>query len=260
MSASPIRLAVMAAVSLIGGCNGAQAPLEAETPQPQADRTPRNAYGQPDLQGIWQTMSPAVFNLEDHTAELGIPAGQSVVVGGTIPYRAEALAQREANRRNRATDDPEAGCKMVGVPRTMYMPYPFQIVQTEHQVTILSEYVHSVRTIFLDSEHPDEQIQQLWMGDSRGHWEGDTLVVDVVNFTDQTWLDRSGNYHSDALHVVERFTRTGPDHLLYEVTLEDPEVFTQPWQISMPLYRRVEPNARLLEYECYAYLEAGRNE
>jgi hypothetical protein len=221
---------------------------------------PRTAYGHPDLQGLWQTMSPAVWNLEDHTAELGIPAGQSVVVGGSIPYRPDAAEQRERNRENRATDDPEASCKMVGVPRTMYMPYPFQIVQTPTQVTILSEYVHSVRTIFLDSEHPADPLQQLWMGDSRGHWDGDTLVVDVNNFTGETWLDRSGNFHSDALHVVERFTRTSPDHLLYEVTLEDPNVYSESWQISMPLYRRVEPNARLLEYECHAYLEMLRND
>jgi hypothetical protein len=220
----------------------------------------RTAYGHPDLQGLWQTMNTAVWNLEDHTAELGIPAGQSVVTGGTIPYRSEAAEQRDRNRANRETDDPEASCKMVGVPRTTYMPYPFQIVQTPTQVTILSEYVHSVRTIFLDSEHPDDQFQQLWMGDSRGHWEGETLVVDVSNFTGETWLDRSGNFHSDQLHVVERFTRTGPDHLLYEVTLEDPAVFTESWQISMPLYRRIEPNARLLEYECYAYLETLRND
>jgi len=220
---------------------------------------PRTIYDEPDLQGIWQTMNTAVWNIQDHPAELGIPAGQGVVIGNEIPYRADALEQREQNYRNRATDDPEASCKMVGVPRTMYMPYPFQIVQTPGQVTILSEYVHSVRKIYLDSSHPENPVQQLWMGDSRGHWEDETLVVDTVNFTDQTWFDRSGNFHSDALHVVERFTRTSPDHLLYEVTIEDPEVFTEPWEMSMPLYRRVEDNARLLEYECQAYLELGRN-
>jgi hypothetical protein len=93
------------------------------------------------------------------------------------------------------------------------------------------------------------------MGDSRGHWDGDTLVVDVVHFTDQTWLDRSGNFHGEGLHVVERYTRTGPDHLLYEVTIEDPEVFTEPWQMRMPLYRRVDDNMRVLEYECFAYAD-----
>jgi hypothetical protein len=141
---------------------------------------------------------------------------------------------------------------MVGVPRITYMPYPFQIVQSPKQITILYEYVHTLRNIYLDSPHPQGPIQW-YMGDSRARWDGETLVVDVVHFTDQTWLDRSGNFHSDALHVVERYTRTGPDHMLYEVTIEDPKVFTGPWKMSMPLYRRQEKNAQLLEYECYAY-------
>ncbi len=228
--------------------------------QPAADgyTAPRTIYGDPDLQGIWQTMNTAVWNIQDHPAELGIPAGQGVVIGNEIPYRADALQQREENYRNRA-NDPEASCKMVGVPRTMYMPYPFQIFQTPGQVTILSEYVHSVRKVYIDSAHPENPVQQLWMGDSRGRWDGETLVIDTNNFTDQTWFDRSGNFHSDALHVVERLTRASPDHLLYEVTIEDPEIFTEPWEMRMPLYRRVEDNARLLEYECQAYLELERN-
>jgi hypothetical protein len=141
---------------------------------------------------------------------------------------------------------------MVGVPRSTYMPYPFQIVQTPAQITILYEYVHSLRNIYIDSPHPKGPIQW-YMGDSRARWEGETLVVDVVHFGEQNWFDRSGNFASDALHVVERYTRTGPDHLLYEVTIEDPTVFTRPWKMSMPLYRRVEPHVQLLEYECYAY-------
>ena len=238
--------------------------LIAATGQTQAQSgdytAPRTSFGDPDLQGIWQTMNTAVWNIQDHTAELGVPAGQSVVVGNEIPYRSEALEQREENYRNRATEDPEANCRMVGVPRIMYMPYPFQIVQTPGQVTILSEYVHTVRKIYLDSAHPEDPIQPFWMGDSRGHWEGDTLVVDSNNFTDQTWFDRSGNFHSESLHVIERISRTGPDHLLYEVTIEDPEVFTEAWQMRMPLYRRVEANARILENECYAYLQSSLGE
>jgi hypothetical protein len=227
-----------------------------------ADYTaPRTVDGQPDLRGIWQALNSAVWDLEDHSAELGIPAGQSVVVGGGIPYLPSALAQRDENRRNKLSADPEANCYMVGVPRSNYMPYPFQIVQSADQVTLLYEYVHSFRNIHIDSEHPPGPIQW-WMGDSRATWEGDTLVVDVVHFTDQTWFDRSGNYHSDELHVIERYTRTGPDHLWYEARIEDPNVFSRPWEISMPLYRRQEEPARLLEYECYAFAElekeAGR--
>ena len=219
---------------------------------------PRTPFGQPDLQGIWQSLNTAVRDVRDHAGQLGVPAGQGVVVGGAIPYQPWAAEQRAENFENRLTDDPEANCKMVGVPRITYMPYPFQIVQTPTQVTILYEYVHTVRNIYLDSEHPDNMPDRLWMGDSRGRWEGDTLVVDVVQFTDQTWFDRSGNFHSEALHVIERYTRTGPDHMIYEVTIEDPEVFTEPWQMRMPLYRRQEQNVRLLEYECHAYLEASR--
>ena len=224
----------------------------------QAYSVPRTSFGHPDLAGIWQTVNTAVWDVEAHPASLGVPAGQSVVLGGEIPYRESALAQREENYANRLTADPEAQCRMVGVPRITYMPYPFQIVQTPTQVSILYEYVHTVRSIFLDSEHPEDSAIRYWMGDSRGRWEGDTLVVDIAYFTDETWFDRSGNFHSEALHVVERYTPTGPDHMLYEVTIEDPEVFTEPWQMSMPLYRRQEADSRLLEYECYDYLESSR--
>jgi hypothetical protein len=230
-----------------------QAPVEAPAPATgSAFDPPRTPDGRPDLQGIWQALNTAVWNIQDHSASKGVPAGQGVVVGNEIPYLPSALAQREANYANRLTDDPEASCHMVGVPRVTYMPYPFQIVQTPEQIVMLYEYVHTIRNVHMNSEHPPEGIQW-WMGDSRGTWEGDTLVVDVDHFTDQTWFDRSGNYHSPALHVVERYTMTGPDHILYEATIEDPNVFSEPWTISMPLYRRKESNAQLLEYECYAY-------
>lgn len=223
-----------------------------------AQELPRMADGRPDLRGIWQSVNTAVWNIQDHPAELGIPAGQGIVEGNELPYLPAALAQREENYRNRLTADPEANCYMVGVPRITYMPYPFQIMQTAEQVTILYEYVHTFRNIYIDSEHPPGPIQW-WMGDSRAHWEGDTLVVDVIHFTDQTWFDRSGNYHSEDLHVIERYTLTGPDHMLYEATIEDPQVFSRPWTLSMPLYRRQEPDAQILEYECYAYVEAARD-
>jgi len=244
---------VAAAVSLtfLAGVGHAQEPAA------QAYTPPRTAYGHPDLQGVWQAVNTAVWDIEDHSARLGVPAGQSVVVGDAIPYQPSAAALREENFRNRLTADPEANCRMVGVPRITYMPYPFQIVQTPTQIAVLYEYIHTTRNIYLGSAHPEDPVERLWMGDSRARWEEDTLVVDVVHFTDQTWFDRSGNFHSEALHVVERYTRTGPDHLLYEVTIEDPEVFTEPWQMSMPLYRRQEENARILEYECYVYLEGG---
>jgi hypothetical protein len=218
---------------------------------------PRNEHGEPDLEGIWQAVNTAVWDIEPHAASHGVPAGLGVVVGGELPYRAGALEQRRINYENRHAQDPEANCYMVGVPRLMYMPYPFEIIQTPDQIVVTSEWVHSIRNIYMTGEHPEGPIQW-WMGDSRGRWDGDTLVVDSIHFTDQTWFDRSGNFHSESLHVVERFTRTGPDHILYEATIEDPEVFTEPWQMQMPLYRRKDDNMRLLEYECYAYADEDR--
>ena len=213
----------------------------------------RTADGKPDLSGLWQTQGSAYWNIQDHSAEKGIPAGQGIVEGNEIPYTAAGLAKKQANFANRATLDPENKCYLAGVPRSMYMQYPFQIFQTPEMVTMLFEYVHTVRYIYTNnSKHPDGHIDW-WMGDSRARWEGDTLVVDVTHFNDLTWLDRAGNHHSDALHVVERYTPAGPDHINYEATIEDPKTFTRPWKINTVFYRRKEPNARLLEYECYGF-------
>jgi hypothetical protein len=230
--------------------------------QGQSAAVPRTADGKPDLSGIWQVLNTAAWDIQDHAASLGVPGGQGVVEGNEIPYQPSALARKRENYANRRTADPEARCYEPGVPRATYMPYPFQIVQTPTFVAILYEYIHVTRHIYVDgTPHPKGPINNWWMGDSRAHWEGNTLVVDVIHFTDQTWFDRAGNFHSDALHVVERYTPTDRDHLLYEATIEDPKVFTRPWKMSMPLYRRQEPNVQLLDYECYTLLEeqkAGR--
>jgi hypothetical protein len=215
---------------------------------------PKTTDGRPDLQGIWQVVNTAAWDIQDHGARLGVPAGRGVVEGNEIPYQPAALAKKQENLRNRDKLDPETKCFLPGVPRITYMPYPFRIVQLADRVTILHEYGHVIRHIYLNGNpHPEGPIEW-FMGDSRGRWEGNTLVVDVIDFNDQTWFDRAGNFHSEALHVVERFTPTGPDHLLYEVTIEDPKVFTRPWKMSMPLYRRQEKDIELLEYDCGAYL------
>jgi len=215
---------------------------------------PRMRDGQPDLQGIWQVVNTAAWNLEDHGASLGVPAGHSVVEGGAIPYLPAALARRKANYEGRETLDPETRCFLPGVPRITYMPYPFQIVQQADKVNILYEYNHTLRHIYMNGNpHPEGHIDW-WMGDSRGYWEGNTLVVDVIHHDPRTWFDRAGNFHSEALRVVERYTPISPYHLRYEATIEDPKVYTRPWQISTILYRRIEPNVELLEYECYAYM------
>jgi len=206
---------------------------------------PRNAHGQPDVSGIRQAVNTAVWNIEPHSASYGVPGGTGVVVGGELPYRDGALEQRRQNYENRKTLDPEANCQMVGVPRSTYMPFPFEILQTPDQIVITYEWVHSIRNVYMTGEHPEGPIQW-WMGDSRGHWEGDTLVVDSMHFNDLTWPDRSGNFHSESLHVVERFTRIGRDHMMYEATIEDPEVFTEPWTTRRRLWQRRD-GGRLLE-------------
>jgi len=216
---------------------------------------PRTADGKPDLSGIWQVMNAAAWDIQDHAARKGVPAGIGVVIGNEIPYKPEALARKRRNYENRATADPESKCYLPGIPRIMYMPYPLQIFQKPDTLTMLFEYVHATRFVYTNgTPHPPGHIDW-WMGDSRGRWEGDTLVVDVVDFNEETWFDRAGNFHSDELHLVERFTPLDRDHITYDVTVEDPKVFTRPWRMSMILYRHRETNLQLLEYECYAFDE-----
>ena len=214
---------------------------------------PRTAEGQPDLSGIWQVMNTAEWDIQDHQARPDAPAGLGVVEGDQIPYQAWAAAKKKENFEKRATEDPLAKCYLPGVPRITYTPLPFQIFQTPKQVTIFYQYAHAVRHIFANgSKHPDGHIDW-WLGDSRAQWQGDTLVVDVTDFNDLTWFDRAGNFHSDELHVVERYTPADADHINYEVTIEDPKVFTRPWKMSMILYRHKEKNFQLLEHECYGF-------
>jgi hypothetical protein len=214
---------------------------------------PRAADGRPDLSGIWQVLGSAAWNLEAHNAEDGIPAGLSVVDGGTIPYTPAAAAARDTNRANRLADDPVRKCFLPGVPRITYMPWPFRIVQTPDHVVMSYEYAHTVRIVYTDgSPHPLPN--DFWMGDSRGRWEGDTLVVDTTHFNGETWLDASGNHHSNALHVVERYTPVTEHHIDYEVTLEDTQTYTRPWTMQMPIYKRMERGLRLLDYDCVDHL------
>jgi hypothetical protein len=153
------------------------------------------------------------------------------------------------------TLDPLHKCYLPGVPRITYLPFPFEITQTPTMVGITYEYGHTTRTIYTSGSTHPEGLIDFWMGDSRGQWEGDTLVVDVTNFNGKTWFDRAGNFHSDALHVVERYTPNGPNHIQYEATIEDQKVFTRPWKLSLPLYRRMEKHARVLDYECLEFEE-----
>jgi len=257
-------LAVLLAVSLTGAA------------QETAYRAPRAANGKPDLNGIWQALNTANYDIEAHMARpamavrpgpygpvpaapvlaLGavgaVPPGMGVVEGA-IPYRPEALARKKENQENWLTLDPEIRCYLPGVPRATYMPYPFQILQSADAIFIAYEYAGAVRDIYL--KDPGPAPVESWMGQSVGRWDGETLVVDVTGFNDRTWFDRSGNFHSDELHVVERYTRTSPDVMWYEATIEDPKVFTRPWKMSMPLYRRQEKNAQLMDFKCVEFVE-----
>jgi hypothetical protein len=205
-------------------------------------------------------LNTAAWDIQDHSGQLGVPPGQGVVEGNEIPYQPWAAAKKKENFANRKTADPtEADCFQPGVPRATYMPFPFEIVQTPKLIAINYEFAHASRLINMEKKsHNDELPAETWMGDPIGRWEGDTLVIDVNGFNDRTWFDQAGNFHSDALHVVERYTPTGPDHILYEATIEDPKVFTRPWKMSMPLYRRLGKNVKLLEYECVYYLQEER--
>jgi hypothetical protein len=220
-----------------------------------AAQIPRLGDGRPNLSGIWQTLTTANIDLEDHSAQKDAPAGQSVVEGGLIPYQDSALDKKKENYRNRATADPEGKCDLPGVPRANYLGLPFQIFQgaNSDKITILYEYAHTNRFIYMNgTSHPAGPIGW-WMGDSRGRWEGDTLVVDNADFNDQTWFDRAGNYHSEDLHVVERYTLIDADHIDYEATIEDPKIFTRPWKLRTVLYRRIEKGLQILDYECYGF-------
>jgi hypothetical protein len=227
---------------------------------------PERIGGKPNLNGIWQAVNEAHWNLEGHSAQAlaefsdklgalaGIPAGQSVVVGGEIPYLPEALAKRAENRAGWPAADPEAKCYMPGIPRATYMPYPFQIVQGEGDTILFSYTFANVNRPVFMRDHQRAPVD-LWMGRSNGAWDGDTLVIEVNSNIENTWLDRAGNHHSAAMIVTERY-RLIDDHVMqYEATIEDPETFSRAWTIRMPLYRRIENDARLLEFNCVKFSE-----
>ena len=251
-------------------------PAWSQTPARGA-ATPRLPNGKPDFNGIWQALGSAHYDIERHIARpalmlrkgpygplpavpllrLGavasVPGGMGIVEGGVIPYKPEAAQKRDENREHWIERDPEVKCYMPGVPRATYMPFPFQIVQNQKQVFFVYEFAGANRDIYFKNPGPAET--DSWMGQSVGRWEGDTLVIDVTGQNDQTWFDRAGTHHSNQLHVVERYTFAGPNHIQYEAAIEDPEVFTKPWKISLSLYRRMEPDARLLDFKCVEFVE-----
>ena len=231
--------------------------------QPQAYRAPRTLDGKPNLSGIWQANNAANWDIQTHVARQGpvfalgaafsIPPGIGVVEGEEIPYLPDALAKKKANGENWMTLDPEIKCFMPGIPRATYMPYPFQIVQAADNILMTYEFASASRVIRMDTK--EKSPAPAWMGWSVGHWDGETLAIDVTDQMEDTWFDRAGNHHSDALKVTERYSAIDDNTLQYEATIEDPKVFSKPWKMSMPLYRRREPNAQLMEYKCVEFAE-----
>jgi hypothetical protein len=219
-----------------------------------AQTVPRTADGKPDLQGIWRAVNRASFDLEAHVARYDMPAGHGVVDGGSIPYQPWAVDRRRENFQNRAAADPLSSCFLPGVPRIMAMDFPFHIFQAEEHLAITFEWQQVYRLIYTDGEPPLYGGIESWMGNSRGHWEGDVLVVEVTDQNDQTWFDAAGNFHSNALRVTERYRMLDADTMSYEATIDDPEVFTQPWTIRLSLHRQTHMD-RILEYQCQALKE-----
>jgi hypothetical protein len=245
------------------------------TGQTRAPAVPR-LNGKPDLNGLWQTINTANWDIQAHSARPAlamrpgpvvavptkevlafgavgsVPGGLGVVEGDEIPYKPEALKTKQENQENWLSRDPEIKCYLPGVPRATYMPFPFQIVQSDRAFFISYEFAGAVRNVYLKDPGPPQV--DSWMGQSVGRWEGDTFVVEVNGFNDQSWFDRAGNHHSASMKVTERYTMTDADHIQYEATIDDPETFTRPWKMSMPLYRRVERGAQLGQFKCVEFV------
>ena len=275
--------AALAVAGLMVGAHAQAAPAKARpsaarTMKAVAYRAPRGPDKiHPDLNGVWQVMNTANYNIEPHPSSaamqmrpgpygpvpakdvvaLGavgaVPAGLGVVEGGTIPYKPEALKQRDENHADWINRDPEIKCYLPGVPRANYMSLPFQIFQSDKQMLFAYEYAGAVRNILF--KDPGPAPVDSWMGQSVAHWEGDTLVVVVTGQNDSTWFDRAGNFHSADMKVVERYTPTGPGVMRYEAEITDPDTFTRPWKVSMNLYRHVGDDARLNQFKCVEFVE-----
>ena len=274
---SAVRSVTIAVAAAMAGAWLTMVVRDVSGQAPDVYRAPRLPDGKPDLNGIWQALNEANYDLEPHVARpalavrpgpygpvpaapvlaLGavgsVPPGLGVVEGGAIPYLPAAAQQKKDNQAHWLERDPEIKCYLPGVPRATYMPYPFQILQSVNAIFLAYEYDGATRNIYL--KDPGPAPVDSWMGQSVGRWDGDTLVVDATGFNDQSWFDRAGNFHSDALHVVERYTRAAPDVLRYEATIEDRKVFARPWKISMPLYRRLEKDAQLMDFKCVEFVE-----
>ena len=268
---------LVAATAAAGGALFTAAAIPVSGQGQAAYRAPRGADGHPDFNGIWQALNEANWDIEPHMARAAlqlrpgpygpvpappvlafgavgsVPPGMGIVEGGEIPYKPDARAKQKENQDHWVERDPEIKCYLPGVPRANYMPQPFQIFQSPSAIFFAYQYDGAVRNVYL--KDPGPAPVDSWMGQSVAKWEGETLVIDVTGFNDSTWFDRSGNFHSDALHVVERWTRTAPDVISYEATMDDPNTFTRPWKVSFPLYRRLDKNVQIMDFKCVEFVE-----
>ncbi|MGH1470689.1 MAG: hypothetical protein ACRBCS_05810 [Cellvibrionaceae bacterium] len=229
-----------------------------------AEKTQRTADGKPDFNGIWQTMGSAHWNIEPHMAQAGpsvkmgaigaISGGLGIVEGGKIPYKKEALEQRNKNKAEWLTLDPVVKCYLPGVPRATYLPHPFQIVQSKNNLLITYEFAGADRIVHMNQPDYEAPVES-WMGHNLGSWDGDTLVINVTAQMPESWLDSAGNFHTDMTKVEERYTPMGPNAIWYEATITDPTIYTRPWKISLPLYRRLDKNMQLLDFKCVEFVE-----
>ena len=252
-----------AAPAATAPARGQAAPAPARGQAAAAPRRVERIDGKPNFNGLWQAMNMGNWDIQDHSASAGpyyqlgaafaVPPGQGIVEGNEIPYKPEALEQKKLNALNRWSADPEIKCYMPGIPRATYMPYPFSIVQGSTKIAFSYGFATANRVVNM-TNHTKAPVPS-WMGWSNGHWEGDTLVVEVTGNNEQTWFDRAGNYHSDAMKVTERYTLRNPDVIDYEATIDDPKTFTRPWKISFPIYRKLERNATFLDFKCVEYTE-----
>jgi hypothetical protein len=243
--------------------------LSAQNPPPRGQAAlpqtalPQTIDGKPNMTGLWQAIGTAHWDIQDHSPRPGpffqlgavgaIPGGRGIVDGNEIPYKPEAAAKKKENMENWMTRDPEVKCYMPGIPRATYMPFPFQIVQSQNNIAMAYEYATANRVIYMGK--PRAAQIDTWMGTSNGRWEGQTLVVEVTGQNDLSWFDRSGNHHSEAMKVTERYTMRNRDVIDYEATINDPKVFTREWKIRLPLYRRLETGAQIGEFKCVEYAE-----
>ena len=241
-----------------GGRGGAFGGRGGRAPLPPAGPVKRMADGKPDMSGYWNAGNNggAVFEVQKHpVAKTGVPPGNGAIVDppdGLIPYTPEYAKKAKENFEQHLADEPELHCYMSGLPNQMYRQFGFQILQPPGYVVMNWEFMHSYRIIPTDSRpHVLPASTKLFQGDSVGHWEGDTLVVDTTNLNDRTWLDSAGNVHSDQMHVVERFTPVDERTINYEATMDDPKAYTKLWKVAFTFNKQMgQPNYEIMEFAC----------